>query len=62
MQPLLNQKVIEILEKIRRMDNPQVTFATILQFIKILSELIKIYEEQVAKGAREWSQKNSMRG
>ena len=49
MQPLLNQKVIEILEKIRRMDNPQVTFATILQFIKILSELIKIYEEQIAR-------------
>jgi len=52
MQPLLNQKVIEILDKIRRMDNPQITLATILQFIKILAELIKIYEEQVARRGR----------
>jgi len=49
MQPLLSSKVVEILEKIKKMDNPQITLATILQFIKILAELIKIYEEQVAR-------------
>lgn len=46
---LSSKKVEEILDKIRRLDDPRVTFATIMQFIKILAELIRIYEQQVAR-------------
>ena len=46
---LSSKKVEEILNKIRRIDDPRVTFATIMQFIKILAELIRIYEQQVAR-------------
>lgn len=48
-ESLSRRKVEEILNKIRRIDDPRVTFATIMQFIKILAELIRIYEQQVAR-------------
>lgn len=48
-ESLSRRKVEEILNKIRRIDDPRVTFATIMQFIKILAELIRIYEQQIAR-------------
>lgn len=48
-ESLSRRKVEEILNKIRKLDDPRITFVTIMQFIKILAELIRIYEQQIAR-------------
>ena len=46
---LTTQRIEEILNKLREADNPDLTLATILGFVKILGELEKLYEAQISK-------------
>jgi len=44
---MLNQRVTELIDKVRKANNPQLTFSVICGMIKTLYELISIFEIQV---------------
>ena len=61
-ESLSRRKVEEILGKIRKLDDPRITFATIMQFIKILADLIRIYEQQIARSGVQVEGHSSSKG
>ena len=43
---MLNQRIAQLIEKVRAQNNPQLTLSVIMQLIKALYELINIFEIQ----------------
>ena len=46
---LTTQRINEILTKLKEANNPDLTLATILGFVRILGELERLYEQQIAE-------------
>jgi len=46
---LTTRKINEILTKLEEANNPDLTLATILGFVRILGDLERLYEKQIAE-------------
>ena len=46
---LTTQKINEILTKLKDANNPDLTLATILGLVKVLGDLERLYEKQIAE-------------
>ncbi|MHC1627938.1 MAG: hypothetical protein ACXQTI_03795 [Candidatus Nezhaarchaeales archaeon] len=46
---LTTQRINEILTKLKEANNPDLTLATILGLVRVLGELERLYEKQIAE-------------